>query len=195
MDRSYVPQAWSPRINLYTSINHGNHIPKPPQSNNQHHPRRGRPMFLLRSLRSTTAATAPRRQAMVLGPLARRGFRGSAASSGVTEDLIPDIPYALYRKLSAERNAERNALYDKSLAERNALYDKLHDKYEDAIKIQSRLEVRFTLRSIAGLYLLMLTKICRPTTLTSTMPNSVQKAALTSAAAWVSKSFKSNNTT
>ena len=43
------------------------------------------------------------------------------ANKNMTEDLMPDLSFALYSKLSAEREAERHALHDKSSTEHKTI--------------------------------------------------------------------------
>ena len=82
-----------------------------------------------------------------------------------------------YDWLSAGREVVRlsfAAERDKAAARLQLLSDRLRD--EEAAR--SRLKVRITLRSIAVLYLLMLTKICRFPASISTTPNSVRKVVI-----------------
>ena len=126
---------------------------------------------------------------------------------------------ALFSKILAERDA----LYSKVLAERDAHYSKvlaehmeqlkqlwadreaehdtamtrhqlLNDKLTDSRAARLCLEVRFTLRSITGLYL-MLTKMCRIATLIFSTPNAVPKIVIIFVVALVSKSSKSKSNT
>jgi hypothetical protein len=72
--------------------------------------------------------------------------RGSTTNN--KEDPIPDIPFVLYNKLSAERDALFDKIHNKLLEDHNKLWKMYSDTLTSNARAQSRLEVRFTLSSI-----------------------------------------------